>query len=139
MNIGQAAKASGVSAKMLRHYESIGLLPRAVRTESGYRTYDKSEVETLRLIRSARDIAMPLARVGRLVNLWQNKHRPSVEVKRIAEEHIAELSEKIAALQAMKCSLEQLVLDCPGDATPDCPILDDLGRRQTSSALARGL
>lgn len=134
MNIGQAAKASGVSAKMLRHYESIGLLPRAVRTESGYRIYEKAEVETLRLIRSARDFAMPLARVGRLVALWRNKGRPSAEVKRIAEEHIAELGEKIAALQAMKRTLAQLVRACPGDASPDCPILDDLGRRQAPPA-----
>lgn len=130
MNIGQADKASGVSAKMLRHYESIGLIPRALRTESGYRTYDQGELAALRLIRGARDLGMPLARIGRLVGLWRNRNRPSAEVKRIAEEHIAELDAKIAALQAMRVSLQTLVEGCRGDARPDCPILDDLGRGQ---------
>lgn len=126
MVIGEAAKASGVNAKMLRYYESIGLLPAAARTESGYRTYGPKEVETLRFIRRARDLGLSMDRIKLLVGLWHDRVRPSREVKRIALEHVAELREKIAELSSMCAALEQLAVTCHGDNRPDCPILADL-------------
>lgn len=125
MNIGEAAKASGVSAKMLRYYESIGLVPQACRTATGYRTYGQREVDTLRFIRRARDFGIPMDRVKVLVGLWQDKTRPSREVKRIALQ-VAELETKITELTAMKDALAGLAEACLGDSRPDCPILWDL-------------
>ncbi len=126
MNIGDAAEASGVSAKMLRYYESIGLIPAAGRTASGYRTYGAPEVETLRFIRRARDFGIPMDRVKLLVGLWQDRSRPSREVKRIALQQVAELEAKITELTAMKDALAGLAQACRGDGRPDCPILRDL-------------
>jgi MerR family copper efflux transcriptional regulator len=126
MNIGEAASASGVSAKMLRYYESIGLIPQAGRTSAGYRTYSNREVETLRFIRRARDFGLPMDRVKLLVGLWQDASRPSREVKRLALEQVAELEAKIGELTAMKDSLADLAHRCRGDSRPDCPILRDL-------------
>ncbi len=126
MNIGEAARASGVSAKMLRYYESIGLIPKAGRTESGYRTYGPDEVATLRFIRRARDFGMPMARVKLLVGLWQNKERPSRDVKKLALQQVQELEGKIRELTAMKETLADLANACHGDGRPDCPILKDL-------------
>lgn len=126
MNIGEAAKASGVSAKMLRYYESIGLVPRAGRTEAGYRTYGDREVDTLRFIRRARDFGMSMNRVKLLVGLWQDKTRPSREVKQIALRQVAELEAKITELTAMKDALAELARACAGDNRPDCPILRDM-------------
>jgi MerR family copper efflux transcriptional regulator len=126
MNIGEAAKASGVSAKMLRYYESIGLVPQASRTAAGYRTYGQREVDTLRFIRRARDFGIPMDRVKILVGLWQDKTRPSREVKRIALQQVAELEAKITELTAMKGALAGLAQACHGDSRPDCPILRDL-------------
>lgn len=126
MNIGEAAKASGVSAKMLRYYESIGLVPQAGRTAAGYRTYGPREVDTLRFIRRARDFGIPMDRVKVLVGLWQDKARSSREVKRIAQQHVAELDTKIVELTAMRDALAGLAKACHGDARPDCPILQDL-------------
>ncbi len=126
MNIGQAATTSGVSAKMLRYYESIGLIPAAGRSESGYRTYGDREVETLRFIRRARDFGIPMDRVKLLVDLWQDTTRPSREVKRIALQQVAELEGKISELTAMKDALAGLAHACRGDSRPDCPILRDL-------------
>lgn len=126
MNIGEAAKASGVSAKMLRYYETIGLIPPAGRSASGYRTYGDREVETLRFIRRARDFGIPTDRVKLLVSLWQDATRPSREVKRIALQQVAELEAKISELTAMKDALAGLAQACRGDSMPECPILRDL-------------
>ncbi len=126
MNIGEAAKASGVSAKMLRYYESIGLVPSPGRTAAGYRTYTEADVGTLRFIRRARDFGLPMDRVKLLVGLWQDKNRPSREVKDIATRQIADLEAKISELAAMKDALAALAAACHGDNRPDCPILSDM-------------
>jgi MerR family copper efflux transcriptional regulator len=126
MNIGDAAAASGVSAKMLRYYESIGLIPQAGRSSSGYRTYGDREVKTLRFIRRARDFGLPMDRVKLLVGLWEDTTRPSREVKRIALQQVNELDVKILELTAMKDALAELAQACRGDGRPDCPILKDL-------------
>ena len=124
--IGEASARSGVSAKMLRHYESLGLLPKVARTEAGYRLYSDSDVHTLRFIRRARDLGFSIAEISELLKLWQNRRRSSSDVKRIAQTHIADLERRLAEMQAMKQALEQLVGCCHGDARPDCPILDGL-------------
>ena len=129
MNIGQAAAASGVSAKMLRHYEGIGLIPKAGRTEAGYRTYGEAEVHTLRFIRRARDLGLPIERIRLLVGLWRDKDRSSADVKRVAAAHVAELRTKIAELTGMCETLEHLAAACHGDHRPECPILRDLEGR----------
>jgi MerR family transcriptional regulator, copper efflux regulator len=126
MNIGQAAKLSGVSAKMIRHYEALGLLPKASRTQSGYRQYAASDVHTLRFIRRARDLGFGIASIAGLVELWQNRRRASEGVKRMALAHVEELATRIEEMKAMKRTLEHLAAHCHGDERPDCPILDDL-------------
>jgi MerR family copper efflux transcriptional regulator len=126
MNIGQAAKASGVSAKMLRYYESIGLLAKAVRTEAGYRVYSEDDIRTLRFVRRARDLGLSLGRIKLLIGLWQDEDRASADVKRIATEHAAELRAKIAELTGMCEALEKIAEACHGDHRPECPILDDI-------------
>ena len=126
MNIGEAASASGVSAKMIRHYESIGLIPAATRTEAGYRLYGARDVHTLQFVCHARALGFSLAQIGELVGLWQDRARPSRQVKALAEAHIRELEQKAQELLAMKATLEQLVHCCHGDDRPDCPILDTL-------------
>lgn len=125
-NIGEAAARSGVSAKMLRHYESLGLLPQVARTEAGYRLYSDKEVHTLRFIRRARDLGFSIAEITELLKLWQNRRRASSEVKRIALAHVADLDRRLAEMMAMKRSLETLASCCHGDERPDCPILDGL-------------
>lgn len=126
MNIGQAAEASGVSAKLIRYYESIGLVPPAGRTQAGYRTYGANDVHLLRFIRRARGLGFSIERIHALVGLWRNKRRPSAEVKRLALAHVAELEAKIAELRSMCETLQTLADHCHGDERPDCPILDDL-------------
>jgi Cu(I)-responsive transcriptional regulator len=126
MNIGQAATASGVSAKMIRHYEQVGLFPEPDRTDAGYRQYSEKEVHTLRFIRQARDLGFSIQQIGELVGLWQNRRRPSRQVKALAEAHIKELEQKTQDLLAMKATLKHLVQCCHGDDRPDCPILDTL-------------
>jgi len=126
MNIGQAAKASGVSAKMIRHYEVVGLITPPKRTESGYRQYQDGEVHTLRFIRRARDLGFSIHDIGELLSLWHNRRRPSRLVKALAEVHIQALEQKAQELLAMKATLEHLVLCCHGDERPECPILDVL-------------
>lgn len=126
VNIGHAARLSGVSAKMVRHYESLNLLGRVTRTDSNYRQYSEAEVHTLRFIRRARDLGFSMADIAELVSLWQNPRRRSASVLRITERHLQALQERIAALQSMARTLEHLGHCCHGDERPDCPILDDL-------------
>lgn len=126
MNIGEAARASGVSAKMIRYYEATGLLDAAPRSAGNYRTYSQADIHTLRFIRRARDLGFDMGSIARLLTLWRDEHRSSAEVKQIAESHIAVLRERIAQMQAMLRTLEHLAHHCHGDARPDCPILDDL-------------
>ena len=126
VHIGEAARRSGVSAKMVRHYESLGLLPPVHRTESGYRLYTDSEVHTLQFIKRARELGFSMAEIAELVSLWQNRRRASASVKRIAQKHADELAQRIDAMQAMQRTLAHLIHGCQGDGRPDCPILDDL-------------
>ncbi|MEM5373306.1 Cu(I)-responsive transcriptional regulator [Paraburkholderia azotifigens] len=132
MNIGEAASASGVSAKMVRHYESVGLFPPASRTSTGYRQYSDKDVSRLRFIRHCRDLGFSLEQIGALLNLWQNRERSSRQVKAMAEAHIAELDEKLRELQAMRGALETLVHCCHGDDRPDCPIIESLASEATA-------
>jgi Cu(I)-responsive transcriptional regulator len=126
LNIGQAAVRSGVSAKMVRHYESLGLLPNVARTDAGYRQYTQQDVHTLRFIRRARDLGFNMVEIAELLKLWQNKRRASADVKRIALEHAADLRRRIEAMEGMKRTLERLASCCQGNDRPDCPILDEL-------------
>ena len=126
-NIGEAATRSGVSAKMVRHYESLGLLPRVARTDSGYRQYGEKEVHTLRFVRRARALGFSMAEIADLLKLWQNRRRASADVKRIALAHVADLDRRMAEMAAMKRTLARLADCCRGDDRPDCPILDGLG------------
>jgi Cu(I)-responsive transcriptional regulator len=126
MNIGEAAKRSGVSARMIRHYEGIGLIPAAKRAGSGYRTYSGHDVHTLRFVRHARALGFSVAQIEQLLGLWRNQRRPSSKVKALALAHIAELEARIHDLHAMKHTLEHLAEHCRGDDRPDCPILDGL-------------
>ena len=127
MNIGQAAAASGVSAKMIRHYELIGLIEPAPRTGSGaYRVYSESEVHTLRFIRRARDLGFSIDQMRELLALWRDRDRASSDVKRIALEQVEALEAKMLELQAMAGTLRHLAENCHGDDRPDCPIIQDL-------------
>lgn len=125
-NIGEASEASGVSAKMIRHYESIGLIPPADRTFANYRIYTQSEVHTLQFIRRARKLGFSMVQIKTLLGLWQDRRRTSAEVKRLALEHVRDLDEKIREMEAMKRTLASLAHHCHGDERPDCPILEDL-------------
>ena len=126
MNIGEAAKASGVNAKLIRYYESIGLIPEAGRTAAGYRVYTAQEVRILRFVKRGRTLGFSIERIQALVGLWRDKQRASAEVKRIALEHVDELEAKIAEMRAMADTLRELADACHGDERPDCPILRDL-------------
>jgi MerR family transcriptional regulator, copper efflux regulator len=125
-NIGRAAATSGVSAKMIRHYESVALLPAAGRTVAGYRIYRDSDVHTLRFIRRARDLGFSMKEIGTLLSLWRNRGRASSDVKKLAAKHMKQLDEKINELQAMRDALAHLAEHCHGDQRPECPILADL-------------
>lgn len=133
MNIGEAARQSGVSAKMVRHYESLGLLPQVHRSDSGYRQYTQAEVHTLRFIKRARDLGFSMAEIAELVSLWHNRRRASASVRRIAQKHADDLAQRIADMQAMQQTLAHLVHCCQGNERPECPILDDLagGKHET--------
>jgi Cu(I)-responsive transcriptional regulator len=133
MNIGEAARASGVSAKMVRYYESIGLIRPVTRTESGYRVYGDDDIHTLRFIRRARNLGFSVDETARLLALWQDKSRASADVKEFALKHVADLERKIAELQAMSRTLQHLAGHCHGNDRPDCPILDDLADEQQAS------
>lgn len=126
MNIGDTAKASGVSAKMIRHYESIGLIGEAQRTDAGYRVYGPQDVQVLQFIHRSRALGFSLEQIKTLLALWQDKQRASKDVRAMARQHIAELDRKIGEMEAMKRTLEKLAGACHGDERPDCPILDDL-------------
>ncbi|MGB6102651.1 MAG: Cu(I)-responsive transcriptional regulator [Pusillimonas sp.] len=126
MNIGQASKASGVTAKMIRYYESIGLIGAAQRSDSGYRQYEGKDIQTLRFIKRSRDLGFSLERIRTLVGLWQDSSRKSADVKRLARQHIAELGHDIEKLQSIRDQLEHLVHGCQGNSRPECPILADL-------------
>lgn len=125
-NIGEAAQLSGVSAKMIRHYESIGLIPPANRTFAGYRLYNDADVHRLSFIRRARGLGFPIHRIEALLGLWDDRSRASGVVKKLAQAHVDELAAKIGEMQAMQRTLEDLARRCHGDSRPDCPILDDL-------------
>jgi MerR family transcriptional regulator, copper efflux regulator len=126
MNISEAAERAGVSAKMIRYYESIGLLQPAARRQNGYRDYGDDDVSVLQFIRRTRDLGFSLDEVGALLTLWRDRRRPSREVKRLAEAHIAELERRIKDMRAVLRTLRDLTLHCSGDDRSDCPILDDL-------------
>jgi MerR family copper efflux transcriptional regulator len=128
MNIGEAAATSGVSAKMLRYYESIGLIAAPARSASGYRSYGAADVHTLRFIKRARSLGFSLEETAELLALWRDKGRASADVKAFALKHVEELEAKIAELEAMVRTLKHLASCCQGDERPDCPILDDLAR-----------
>ncbi|MFT4101785.1 MAG: Cu(I)-responsive transcriptional regulator [Burkholderiaceae bacterium] len=129
MNIGQASAASGVSAKMIRYYETLRLLPAIPRSEAGYRRYGSDDVDTLRFIRRARDLGFSMAEVATLLSLWRDRGRASREVKQVALAHAADLQRRIDEMQAMQRTLQRLAAACHGDARPSCPILDDLAGR----------
>ncbi|OHV79897.1 Cu(I)-responsive transcriptional regulator [Ensifer sp. LCM 4579] len=141
MNIGDVARASGVSAKMIRYYETIGLIPPASRSQSGYRSYGDNDVHTLRFIRRARDLGFTVEQMADLLALWHDRSRASAEVKKIALDQVKLLERKADELKAMSRTLKHLAAHCHGDARPDCPILDDLsggvGELETSSEPAR--
>ena len=127
-NIGDAAAATGVSAKMIRHYESIGLIPPANRTFANYRLYADADLHRLRFIKRTRTLGFPMKQIEALLALWNDPSRPSAEVKKLAEAHARELGERIAEMQAMQRTLLALAKHCHGDERPECPILDDLAR-----------
>jgi MerR family copper efflux transcriptional regulator len=138
LTIGEAAEASGVSAKMIRHYEALGMIPKSRRTAGNYRMYSDADVQTLRLVRRARDLGFSVEQIAELVSLWRNRSRSSASVRRIALEHIAQLEEKIAHLQGMVRTLRELADHCHGDARPECPILDDLAKPARACVRASG-
>jgi Cu(I)-responsive transcriptional regulator len=126
MKIGEASNQSGVSQRMIRHYEALELIPKAARRDSGYRDYDDRDVHTLRFIRRSRDLGFPIEEIGQLLALWQDRGRASADVKALASARAEELKRKEKEIQAMRRSLEQLAQTCHGDDRPDCPILEDL-------------
>lgn len=133
MNIGQASKATGVSNKMIRYYESVGLIRPADRTDSNYRDFGERDVRELQFIRRARDLGFSVDEINHLLSLWRDRERSSREVKVIAEKHVADLDARIAEMQAMADALRTLAECCAGDDRPDCPILIDLAERDSSS------
>lgn len=126
--IGRAAKESGVSIKMIRHYEELGLLPKPARSFGNYRLYGEHDIHTLRFIKRARALGFAMADVKELVGLWQNRSRSSAAVKKVAGKHLEALRQKIAELKSMAVALEDLMGHCRGDHRPDCPILEDLAK-----------
>ncbi len=134
MNIGEASRASGVSAKMIRHYESLGLIPPAERSDAGYRRYAANDVHLLTFIARARDLGFSIAEITQLVGLWQDRGRSSAKVKALALEHMQRLDRKVRELLEMKATLGELVKSCHGDERPECPILDSLATNDSTRA-----
>ncbi|MGE0762972.1 MAG: Cu(I)-responsive transcriptional regulator [Bdellovibrionales bacterium] len=128
MNIGEAAKASGVNAKLIRHYESIGIIPKASRSDSGYRIYNETDVGILTFVRRARRLGFSMKEIKKLVSLWRNRSRASADVKALALAHVKEMEQKIDELQAMVKTLRHLAKNCHGDHRPDCPIIEELAQ-----------
>lgn len=126
MKIGNASIASGVSQRMIRHYEKIGLIPEAARRDSGYRDYDQRDLHTLRFIGRARDLGFPIEEIRMLLALWSDRERSSADVKELALSRVAELRERVTVLEGMCRTLEHLAESCQGDERPDCPILQQL-------------
>ncbi|MCA0242307.1 MAG: Cu(I)-responsive transcriptional regulator [Proteobacteria bacterium] len=136
MNIGEAAAQSGVSAKMVRHYEGLGLLTKVARSDAGYRQYGPAEVHTLRFIRRARELGFSMKEIAELLKLWQNRRRASADVKRIALQHVADLDRRIAEMAGMRRAIQTLAACCQGNDRPDCPILDELAAPAATAARA---
>ncbi|HVK62397.1 MAG TPA: Cu(I)-responsive transcriptional regulator [Bdellovibrionales bacterium] len=126
MNIGEAAEASGVNSKLIRHYETIGVIPKVSRTDSGYRVYSDTDIHILKFVKRARGLGFSMKEIKKLVGLWRNKSRASADVKAMALEHVKQLDAKIAELDAMSKTLKQLAKSCHGDNRPNCPILENL-------------
>jgi len=137
LTIGQAARVSGVSAKMIRHYEALGLMPRAARTGSNYRTYGAREVHELQFIRRARELGFSTGQIETLLGLWRDHRRPAAKVKTLALAHAAELEAKLRELEAMVAALKHLAGHCHGGERPDCPILEDLARGPHTATQSR--
>jgi Cu(I)-responsive transcriptional regulator len=135
MNIGEAARLSGVPAKTIRYYESVGLLPPGARRDNGYRDYSAAEVESLRFIRRARSLGFAVKETGALLELWRDRSRASAEVRALAQQHIAAIDAKTAELSAMRATLATLVERCCGDDRPECPILDSLAGTEAAAPL----
>jgi len=138
MNIGRAAEASGVSAKMIRYYETNGLLNKAARRENAYRDFDEHDIHDLRFIKRARSLGFSVAEITQLLGLWRDAARPSREVKRITARHIADLEARIAEMQGMVSALKHLAAHCHGNDRPDCPILEGIGGAAVGAAPAAG-
>jgi len=128
MNIGEAAKASGINAKLIRHYESIGIIPKASRSDSGYRRYSENDVHILTFVRRSRSMGFSMKEIKKLVNLWRNRTRASSEVKKMTLTHLDNIERKISDLQAIRSTLLNLANHCHGDDRPACPILEDLSQ-----------
>ena len=135
MNIGEASKRSKVSAKMMRYYEQIGLIPPPARSDAGYRSYTEADVHRLHFIRRARDLGFSVAEISDLLSLWNDQARQSADVKRLAQEHIKELERRMATMRQMADTLNALIRCCAGDDRPDCPILHSLEQPEDSEEL----
>jgi len=137
MNIGEASRVSGVSPKMIRYYESLGLIPPAARSDAGYRRYSANDVHLLAFIARARDLGFSIVEIAQLVGLWQDRTRPSAKVKALALEQVERLERKVRELQEMKATLQQLAASCHGDDRPECPILDSLASGENATSARR--
>ena len=134
VNIGAAAKATGVSAKMIRHYELINLIPSAGRTQAGYRTYAAADLHRLRFVKRARNLGFSIKEIDALLALWGDRRRSSAKVKALTQKHIGEMETRIAEIQAMKAALQHLAHQCKGDERPDCPIIEELAAEPKRAA-----
>ena len=126
MNIGEVAKATGIPAKTIRYYESVGLVGRPARTAGNYRVYGEREIRTLRFVQRARHLGFSIKEIANLLALWHDRERASAEVRALAVAHLEEIGRRLAELQSMQATLRHLVEECHGDARPDCPIIDEL-------------